>query len=65
MVGTRAGRITPAMAFGHSFPSSTEEGNILSLLNVVNLSRHVQFSRMGFCELTNAPMDALPRLHER
>jgi hypothetical protein len=32
VVGTRAGRTTPAMAFGHSFPSSTEEGNILSLL---------------------------------
>src|SRR5881296_2782161 len=41
VVGTRAGRTTPAMAFGHSFPSSTEEGSICRCFNVVNLCRHV------------------------
>jgi hypothetical protein len=41
VVGIHAGRTTPAMAFGHSFPSSTEEGSILLLVNVVNLCRHV------------------------
>ena len=41
VVGIRTGRTTPAMAFGHSFPSSTDEGSILLLVNVVSLCRHV------------------------
>src|SRR5881628_2972711 len=32
VVGTRAGRTTPATAYGHGIPSSAEEGSISSLL---------------------------------
>src|SRR5206468_12639766 len=32
VVGTRAGRTTPATACGHGIPSSAEEGSISSLL---------------------------------